>query len=140
MDSILASYEQRTAPWLTLNRDIGNIYTGSLYLALLDLLRQGTLDEGTAISLFSYGSGCTASMRIGALMPGYTAWRAALDPSAELAARIELSVDEYEEIMVEGELVPGPDDALHPENWDLDIDRFMYLGNKDYSRQYAGIS
>jgi hydroxymethylglutaryl-CoA synthase len=137
--AVLGSYQARTAPWLTLNRDIGNIYTGSLYLALLDLLRQGQVPVGGVVSLFSYGSGCTASIRLGRLSEGYTGHVAALDPMAELESRIELSVEEYEEVMAESEVSPGQDGKVNPGSWSLPVDRFMYLGNADHVRCYAGL-
>ncbi|MCF7523721.1 hypothetical protein L3X07_12400 [Levilactobacillus brevis] len=39
------------------NRDVGNLYTGSLYLSFLSLLRHGHLQAGQRIGFFSYGSG-----------------------------------------------------------------------------------
>src|SRR5690606_10852042 len=50
------SYEKRVAPWLTLNAIVGNIYTGSMFLCLIDLLRQTSSQTLKQISLFSYGS------------------------------------------------------------------------------------
>lgn len=48
---------------LLLAKRLGNIYTGSLYNGLLTLLCDETLDlKGKKIMLFSYGSGCAASM------------------------------------------------------------------------------
>ena len=42
---------------------LGNIYTGSLYNGLLSLICDTTIDlAGKKVMLFSYGSGCAASM------------------------------------------------------------------------------
>lgn len=41
----------------TLNAEIGNIYTGSLYLNLVENLQQGSLTSGDLLGMYSYGSG-----------------------------------------------------------------------------------
>lgn len=54
---IKASFEQRVSPWLKLNSTVGNIYTGSLFLALIDYLRDVEVaSEGKTASLFAYGA------------------------------------------------------------------------------------
>jgi hydroxymethylglutaryl-CoA synthase len=46
-----------------LAKNLGNIYTGSLYNGLLSLICDDTIDlSGKKILMFSYGSGCAASM------------------------------------------------------------------------------
>jgi len=48
---------------LLLAKNLGNIYTGSLYNGLLSLICDDTIDlSGKKILMFSYGSGCAASM------------------------------------------------------------------------------
>jgi hydroxymethylglutaryl-CoA synthase len=48
---------------LLLAKNLGNIYTGSLYNGLLSLICDESVDlSGKKILLFSYGSGCAASM------------------------------------------------------------------------------
>ena len=138
--SFEASYQERVAPWLSLNRDIGNVYTGSLYLAVTDLLRQGVVAPGSAVSLFSYGSGCVASMRVARLCDGYADYSSIIDPSAELAKRTQLPIDAYEAIMEAGEANVGEDARWDPELWDLDGADHLYLGNVGHSRLYSGIA
>ncbi|MGI9611750.1 MAG: hydroxymethylglutaryl-CoA synthase family protein [Acidimicrobiales bacterium] len=138
-DAERASYETRVAPWLSLNREIGNVYTGSVYLALLDLLRQGQVPDGGTVSLFSYGSGCTASLRVGQLVDGYHRYADRLDPADQLAARVRLTIEEYEELMSEPGSQGLADWQTHPEAWGLPASRFTYLGTKSHVRQYVGI-
>ena len=46
-----------------LAKQLGNIYTGSLYNGLMTLIGDKSLDlVGKKIMMFSYGSGCAASM------------------------------------------------------------------------------
>src|SRR5690625_3571060 len=67
-ERLLANYEQSTH----YNKDVGNIYTGSLYLSLLSLLEQKEdLEAGSRIGLFSYGSGAVGEFFTGILKPGY---------------------------------------------------------------------
>jgi hydroxymethylglutaryl-CoA synthase len=48
---------------LLLAKQLGNIYTGSLYNGLLSLICDKTINlTGKRIMMFSYGSGCAASM------------------------------------------------------------------------------
>lgn len=51
---------------------LGNIYTGSLYNGLLTLLTKDSLDlSGKKVMLFSYGSGCAASLFFVHFKQGY---------------------------------------------------------------------
>ena len=46
---------------MLLSKNIGNIYTGSLYIGLASLLNEGNL-IGKRVLMFSYGSGLMSSM------------------------------------------------------------------------------
>mmetsp|Transcript_6786 Transcript_6786/g.10925 ORF Transcript_6786/g.10925 Transcript_6786/m.10925 type:complete len:215 (+) Transcript_6786:422-1066(+) len=57
---------------LLLAKQLGNIYTGSLYNGLLSLLCDDEVDlGGKKIMLFSYGSGCAASLFCAHVKHGY---------------------------------------------------------------------
>lgn len=57
---------------LYLAKMLGNIYTGSLYNGLITLLCDQRIDlSGKNILMFSYGSGCAASMFFARVKPGY---------------------------------------------------------------------
>ena len=132
------SYQRLVAPWLGLNADIGNIYTGSLFLALIDLLRQAAATlNGREISLFSYGSGCGATYCIGNIVDGADRWRGALDPADQLNARRRLSIDEYESLVEESEQSDRRE-HLEPETFGLE-NGLYYTGTRDHCRQYARI-
>lgn len=78
------------------NRDVGNIYTGSLYLSLISLLQNHIFQAGQEVCLFSYGSGAVAEIFSGSIVEGYDK---ALDKEKHLdmlASREQLSVEEYE--------------------------------------------
>lgn len=57
---------------LHLAKNLGNIYTGSLYNGLISLICDDTIDlSGKSICMFSYGSGCAASMFSVRVKAGY---------------------------------------------------------------------
>jgi len=57
---------------LHLAKNLGNIYTGSLYNGLISLICDDSIDlSDKRISLFSYGSGCAASLFSVRVKPGY---------------------------------------------------------------------
>lgn len=86
-------YQQETL----YSRQVGNIYTGSLYLALLSLLdNDRTLKPGMRLGFYSYGSGAVAEFFSGVLQADY---QKQLDPIYYLdllAKRQKLSVADYE--------------------------------------------
>jgi len=130
------SYQRLTLPWLGLNAEVGNIYTGSLFLSLIDLLRQAAESlSGREISLFSYGSGCGATYSIGRIEETAAAWRQTLDPADELAARRRLSVAEYEDLIEQSECADTAE-TLDPAEYGLPGGLY-YLGTRDHVRQYA---
>ena len=133
------SFIEKTSPWLSLNAIVGNIYTGSLFLSLIDLLRNNTSSNLRQISMFSYGSGCAASMNIAYPTPGFERFRDKIDPEPELRTRRKLSIEEYENIMrISDSLEIGDTKEFSPGDWDLTSD-FLYLGNKNHIRQYSSL-
>lgn len=96
------------------NKQVGNVYTGSLYLSLLSLLEQGSeLEEGARIGLFSYGSGAVGEFFSGVVKPDYKQFLNKEAHEAVLDDRRELSIDEYETIL---------EQALPKDGSDVDID------------------
>jgi hydroxymethylglutaryl-CoA synthase len=84
---------------LDLPGQIGNVYTGSLYLALASLLNaEADKLEGQRITFFSYGSGCTAEFFAGTIVNGAAAMTKQLEIDAPLKARRRYTFAEYEAI------------------------------------------
>ena len=132
------SYAQRCAPWLTLNAEIGNIYTGSLFLSLIDLLRKaGSSLAGEQVSLFSYGSGCGATYCLGTIVTQAGNWQGQIDPSAHLEARRRLSIEEYESMVRAGEQADRQE-ALNPADYGLSGGLY-YTGTREDRRHYERI-
>jgi hydroxymethylglutaryl-CoA synthase len=129
------SFDRLTAPWLQLNAEVGNIYTGSLFLSLIDLLRRAADDlTGNDVALFSYGSGCGATYCVGRVVDGAGRWSGALDPADRLAARRRLEIDDYERLTAEAEQADTAE-RLDPERYGLETGLF-YTGTRDHQRRY----
>ncbi len=80
-----------------LNRNVGNIYTGSLYLSFLSaLMNDDSLKAGDKVGLFSYGSGAVAELLLGNLQEGYQKAVAKEDILSMFKSRTSLSVADYE--------------------------------------------
>lgn len=86
---------------ITYSKQIGNIYTGSLYLGLLSLLENSkTVQAGDRIGLFSYGSGAVSEIFSGQLVAGYEQMLIT-NRQTILDQRHRLSAAEYEELFYE---------------------------------------
>lgn len=85
-----------------LNRNVGNIYTGSLYLSLLSLLvHADTLQAGDRVGLFSYGSGAVGEFFSGIMSDGYANHLAKEKIEDLFANRKQISVTDYEAMFSE---------------------------------------
>ncbi|MCO0831549.1 hydroxymethylglutaryl-CoA synthase [Fructobacillus sp. W13] len=81
------------------NRYVGNLYTGSVYLSLLSLLKEGKgYKAGDRVGVFSFGSGAEAELFSLTLSDGFEDVLAAQDVQGMLDARTKLTVAEYEDI------------------------------------------
>lgn len=129
----LASFTAQVAPSLALCAQVGNIYTGSLYLGVAGLLHtQAPALIGQRIGLFSYGSGCTSEFFSAVVARRAAEQIAAAQISELLAARERISIAEYERIMAlppTAPIVPWPTpggDGM-----------FRFVGVTNHQRQYA---
>jgi hydroxymethylglutaryl-CoA synthase len=130
-------FARRVAPSLEINARVGNIYTGSLFLSLVNFLEdQGDRVTGRPISLFSYGSGCQAEFiaakvgaRAGQAMKRQC-FRTILD------GRTRLDVPRYEEILeANGAADLNDSKVCDPDLWRVEAP-FVYTGARNHQRQY----
>lgn len=81
------------------SRDVGNLYTGSVYLSLLSLLSHAkNLKSGDKIAIFSYGSGAEAELYSVTLQDEFLTGIPAEKTRQLLSKRKKVSVSEYEHI------------------------------------------
>jgi len=127
-----ASLDRLVGPSLVLPSLVGNIYTGSMYLALASLLSTSKEDlTGKRVGLFSYGSGSCAEFFSAVVVPEAQARVKALGLEALLEKRRALSIPEYEEIMAAREQLDEKPAEETPGTG------FRYLGTRDHKRIYA---
>ncbi|MFD2043411.1 hydroxymethylglutaryl-CoA synthase [Ornithinibacillus salinisoli] len=119
----------------TYNRNVGNIYTGSLYLSLLSLLElKEDLQAGSRIGLFSYGSGAVGELFTGILKPNYREHLFVETHTKLFDSRREVSVEEYEEIFQNTLPTDGSNIELDIEN---DPAHICVSGVIEHMRQYV---
>lgn len=112
-------------------RQVGNVYTGSLYLALLSFLQNGQVNAGDRLGLFSYGSGAEGEFYTGIVQPHFLDHTN--DVQAMLQKRHQVSITEYED-MFNHQLGMDEQDV----EFDLSNDHapFVLAGQKNHQRIY----
>lgn len=120
LDSVIEFTDEATASLLqeqlkasqVLSRQVGNLYSGSLYLALISLLMNGSnLRDGDRIGLFSYGSGAEGEFYTGILQDGFQQFISENQINQLLSNRQPVSVKEYERLF-SGQLGMSPEEKL----------------------------
>lgn len=135
--AIETDYQTRVAPYLELCARIGNVYTGSLYMALYNLLVDASAQlAGRDISLFSYGSGCMAEYFRASVLPGV----ALPDYRPILAARRPIDVARYETMLQASMAADADGSTFDPHAWSVDHLPFVLTGVQDHKRHYVAQS
>lgn len=122
---------------ISYNRQVGNIYTGSLYLSLLSLLENSrALTAGDNIGFYSYGSGAVSEFYTGYLVEGFEQ-QLKTNRQDELNQRISLSVYDYEKIFYA--------DTTPDQEGNADIEQgltagFALTGIEQHQRRYQEVS
>ena len=95
-------YDDAVEPTLGLSREVGNWYTGSVHVARVSALRNALERDrdfvGETLLVASYGSGAQAEIHAETVREGWREEIEALDVDGQLAARYDLSWDEYEDV------------------------------------------
>lgn len=115
------------------NRQVGNIYTGSLYLSLLSLLQKGDLSAGAKLGLFSYGSGAVGEFFAGELQSNFESMSQLADVETLLAQRQKLTVAEYERLFKQTLPIDGSTLTIDPISQHA---QFRLTGISGHQRQY----
>lgn len=112
-------------------RQVGNLYTGSLYLGLMSLLQNGQVKPGDRLGLFSYGSGAEGEFYSGIVQPAFA--ENLSDIKEDLADRHQVSIDEYEQLFNSQLGMQTADVQFDLQNDDAP---FVLAGQKDHQRIY----
>lgn len=124
-----ADFERRVAPSLRYCREIGNLYSATVYLALAGLLGAAPIDGPRRVGLYSYGSGCCAEFFSGVISPGSQRHFRAMPGAPALEDRHALSMEDYDALL---ELGLGW--TFGTKDRGMDVEPFRPL----YERVYAG--
>jgi polyketide biosynthesis 3-hydroxy-3-methylglutaryl-CoA synthase-like enzyme PksG len=130
-DLIEADFERRVVPSLTYCTQVGNVYSGTLYLALCGLIDSADLGEFSRIGLFSYGSGCSSEFYSGVATSHSQKKLKGMKISTRLAERRELKISEYDKI-----LDLNAEWAFGIQNKEVDVSGFADI----YSQYFEGKS
>jgi polyketide biosynthesis 3-hydroxy-3-methylglutaryl-CoA synthase-like enzyme PksG len=100
-DEIDADFRRRVIPGLNYCQRVGNIMGATAMLSVASTIDHGDFDAPKRIGIFSYGSGCCSEFFSGVVDARGQALLRALDIEGQLNNRYELSMDEYERVLVE---------------------------------------
>lgn len=121
---------------ITYSKQVGNIYTGSLYLGLLSLLENADgLQTGDQIGFFSYGSGAVSEIFSAQLVEGFEK-QLVTNRQADLDQRQQLSMTDYEHLFFEQ---ADLDDTGSVDFADYATNAFRVTGIKEHQRQYSKV-
>ncbi|HVJ93308.1 MAG TPA: hydroxymethylglutaryl-CoA synthase family protein [Labilithrix sp.] len=139
LERVQEDFQRRVLPYLEANANIGNLYTGSLFVSLLNFIeRAGSRHVGERISLFGYGSGCAAEFTTARVLDGC---KAIPSPTYEavLAERWRIDIPQYEAMTTAAASMDADGATVcDPARWGVHGDA-LYLGTKNHVRQYATV-
>jgi polyketide biosynthesis 3-hydroxy-3-methylglutaryl-CoA synthase-like enzyme PksG len=141
-------FTRRVKPSLEYPKTVGNLCSGSVYLALASIIDCAQYAGTSRIGLFSYGSGCSSEFFSGIIDKGSAAAQARFGIGAHLQRRFELSFDEYARLLQENLRCLCP-----VENREIAVERYgdllervgekremlVLTGVKNFHRQYKWI-
>ena len=114
-------------------KEVGNIYTASLYLSLLSLLENAKLPANAKIGLFSYGSGAMGEFYSGQIVKGYEKNLHTNADQKMINRRQKLTIPKYEQIF--NQALESPQDNIELQS-DEQTGNWYFAGTKNRIRQY----
>lgn len=97
-DAKYAQLEKEYQASILFGRQVGNLYTGSLYLGLLSYLINSDVKSADQLLLFSYGSGAVGELYIGIVGDDFKANIPVAEIKALLSDRNKISIADYEDV------------------------------------------
>ncbi len=95
-------YDRVVDPTLSISREVGNWYTGSVHVARASGLKHALENDmdltGSTLGVASYGSGAQAEVHAETVQPGWEDEIAALNVDEQLEDRYSITYEEYEHI------------------------------------------
>lgn len=131
------TFSNKVAPGLMGAREVGNIYTGSVYMGLISLLEnEKEKAKGKRIGVFSYGSGCGAEFALYNMKTEISGIIESLCFKEQLNRRKKITFEQYTQIYSKSceEVFYYPDEAY---SFKDKYTKFVFTGFKDHKRQYV---
>jgi polyketide biosynthesis 3-hydroxy-3-methylglutaryl-CoA synthase-like enzyme PksG len=98
-DVIQADFEKRLTPSLKYCAEVGNIFSGTVYLALSSLIDNIEISVPKRVGIYSYGSGCSSEFYSGVITPQGKQKLADMQIRLKLNDRYNLNMDEYDNLL-----------------------------------------
>ena len=144
---IEADFERRVIPGLIYCQRMGNIMGATTMLALLSTIDHADLHEPQRIGCFSYGSGCCSEFFSGIATRDAQQKVHALRIKDQLDKRYELSMEEYDALLVSNSVVKFGtrnvvlDTDFIPQARNAQGKEILFLTEiKEFQRQYERVS
>ncbi|WP_096893533.1 hydroxymethylglutaryl-CoA synthase family protein [Candidatus Scalindua japonica] len=137
-------FQVRVQPSLSYCQRVGNVMSGTVFLALAGLIDNGDFPTPKRVGVFSYGSGCCSEFYSGVVTSSAKQIQAHRQIGKTLSERYELSMEEYEamfdynkvvrfgikDVVIQKGLLPGVDDHF------LGRGRLVLSEIKNFHRKY----
>jgi hydroxymethylglutaryl-CoA synthase len=131
------TFKIKVEPGLLGAREVGNIYTGSVYMGLASLLEtERERVEDKRAGVFSYGSGCGAEFFLCRMKTGISRIIQGMRFQEQLDRRKPVTFEQY----VQWYSSSRAQTHYSPEEGEAHKDpftRFIFIGFKDHKRQYV---
>ena len=144
---IEADFERRLFPGLIYCQRMGNVMGATTMLSLLSAIEHGAFHTPQRIGVFSYGSGCCSEFFSGIVTNGAQERVRALRIKDQLDKRYELSMEEYDSLLVSNNAVKFGarnvvlDTGFIPQARSAQGNGTLFLTEiKEFQRQYDRIS
>lgn len=144
-EQIEEDFRRRVKPSLSYPSRVGNLCSGSVYLALSSVIDCAPLAGSSRVGLYSYGSGCSAEFFSGVIDQDSAVELARMGIGDQLENRVTLGFEEYTELL-EGNLqclVPEENRQVELARYDDLLCRaknaremLVLRGIKNFHRQY----
>lgn len=118
-DEINEDFKERVIPGLTYCQRVGNVMGATALLSLASTIDNGEYEQAKRVGCFSYGSGCCSEFFSGIVTKEGKEIQKQFKIAEKLDKRYKLSINEYEDLLVESTKV-----KFGTRNLEVDLDCF----------------
>lgn len=147
LKEIEADFERRVMPGITYCQRVGNIMGATTMLSLVSTIAHGDFDTPQRVGCFSYGSGCCSEFFSGIVTKDAQDRVHALGIKDQLDKRYELSMEDYDSLLVSNKAVKFGtrnvvlDNGIIPQARSAQGKETLFLTEiKEFQRRYDRVS